>query len=55
MELYNLVELEIHHRFDEKLKQKGIIKEDTPDDTVHDRINQDMDFFGQEHKSVDYY
>ena len=55
MELCNLVELAIHNRFDEKLKKKGVIKEDTPSDTVHERISEDMDFFGQEHKSADYY
>jgi hypothetical protein len=50
-----MLNLDLHVRFDNKLKEKGIIKEDTPGDTVHNRIEQDMEFFDQEHKSVDYY
>ena len=50
-----MVELDIHRRFDEKLKRKGLVNEDTPSDTVHEQINEDMDFFGQKHKSADYY
>jgi hypothetical protein len=50
-----MANVEIHHRFDAKLKEKGIIKEDTTGDTVHERINEDMDFFGDKTKKAVYY
>lgn len=45
----------IHLRFDEYLKERGIIHDDTSADKVHERMDKDITTWGAEHREVDFY
>jgi hypothetical protein len=46
----------VHLKFDEKLKEKEIIYDDTDGFTVHDRMDREASYHGHwQHKEIDYY
>lgn len=44
-----------HLRFDEYLKEHGIIHDDTSADKVHERMDRDLATWGAEHREIDFY
>lgn len=49
------LELETHKRFSERLKEKGVINEETEIEMIHDRINRDGYFVGRDQRQADYF
>jgi len=45
----------LHLKFDDYLKSKGIINEFTNGNSVHDRMDRGVDYFGPDHREIDYY
>jgi len=45
----------IHLKFDEYLKNRGVIHGYTFADTVHDRMDRDVTYWGPEHRDIDFY
>jgi len=45
----------VHLRFDDYLKEHGIIREATDGDTVHDRLDRGLTVHGPDHRYSDYY
>jgi len=45
----------VHLKFDEYLKEHGIIHGYTYANTVHDRMDRDIVVYGAEHREIDFY
>lgn len=45
----------VHLKFDEYLKDHGVIHGYTYADTVHDRMDRDVTYWGPEHREIDFY
>jgi hypothetical protein len=46
----------VHLKFDEYLREHGVIREDTKTDTVHERMDKDHQIYGHwNHQYADYY
>jgi len=45
----------VHMKFDEYLKEHGIIHGYTYANTVHDRMDRDIIVWGSEHREIDFY
>lgn len=45
----------VHLKFDEYLKDHGVISDYTFADKVHDRMDRDLVVWGPEHREVDFY
>jgi len=45
----------IHLKFDKYLKDRGIITDDLDANSVHDRMDRDLIYWGPEHREIDFY
>jgi hypothetical protein len=56
MEVDYLPRRRVHLKFDEYLREHGVIREDTKTDTVHNRMDKDLQVYGHwNHQYADYY
>jgi len=45
----------LHLKYDEYLREKGIIYNFTFADKVHDRMDRDVSYWGPDHREIDFY
>lgn len=53
--MFRMPSRRVHLKFDEYLREKGIIYGYTYANTVHDRMDRDVSYWGPDHRDIDWY